>query len=98
MCTKAGWSDIFQALTNDQPPDCDPTLVSPSSKGDCGDTPIATLFLLTYVIISFLVVVRISKFFFLIFSLYYYYSGKHVYAVISENFSQAQEDVQQVNR
>jgi hypothetical protein len=64
MCTKAGWSGVFQGLTNDQPPDCDPTIISPSHKGDCGDAVIATPFLLSYVIISSLVVVRISNVFF----------------------------------
>jgi hypothetical protein len=65
MCTTAGWSGVFQALSNDRPPDCDPTIKSPSNKGDCGDTAIATPFLVSYVIITSLVVVRI--FFFLSF-------------------------------
>ncbi|CAF4469895.1 unnamed protein product [Rotaria sp. Silwood2] len=77
MCTTAGWSGVFQALTNDQPPDCDPTISTPSHKGDCGDTIIATPFLVSYVIITSLVVVNMYI------------------AVILENFSQAQEDVQQ---
>ncbi|CAF4218965.1 unnamed protein product [Rotaria socialis] len=77
MCTTAGWSGVYQALTNDQPPDCDPTLNTPSHKGDCGDTAIATPFLVSYVIITSLVVVNMYI------------------AVILENFSQAQEDVQQ---
>ncbi|CAF4807671.1 unnamed protein product [Rotaria socialis] len=77
MCTTAGWSGVYQALTNDQPPDCDPTLNTPSHKGDCGDTAIATPFVVTYVIITSLVVVNMYI------------------AVILENFSQAQEDVQQ---
>ncbi|CAF1639120.1 unnamed protein product [Rotaria magnacalcarata] len=77
MCTTAGWSGVYQALTNDQPPDCDPTLNTPSHKGDCGDTAIATPFIVTYVIITSLVVVNMYI------------------AVILENFSQAQEDVQQ---
>ncbi|CAF3988549.1 unnamed protein product [Rotaria sp. Silwood2] len=58
MCTTAGWSGVFQALTNDHPPDCDPTLKTPSHKGDCGDTAIATPFLVSYVIITSLVVVN----------------------------------------
>ncbi|CAF2903870.1 unnamed protein product [Rotaria sp. Silwood2] len=77
MCTTAGWSGVYQALTNDQPPDCNPTLKTPSHKGDCGDTAIATPFLVSYVIITSLVVVNMYI------------------AVILENFSQAQEDVQQ---
>ncbi|CAF1517833.1 unnamed protein product [Rotaria sp. Silwood1] len=58
MCTTAGWSGVFQALTNDRPPDCDPTLNTPSHKGDCGDTAIATPFLVSYVIITSLIVVN----------------------------------------
>ncbi|CAF4638153.1 unnamed protein product, partial [Rotaria sp. Silwood2] len=77
MCTTAGWSGVYQALTNDQPPDCNPTLKTPSHKGDCDDTAIATPFLVSYVIITSLVVVNMYI------------------AVILENFSQAQEDVQQ---
>ena len=59
MCTAAGWSGVYQGLTNEQPPDCDPTISSPSHKGDCGDATIATPFLVSYVIITSLVVVRI---------------------------------------
>ncbi|CAF3236407.1 unnamed protein product [Rotaria socialis] len=77
MCTTAGWSGVLQALTNDQPPDCDPTLNTPSHRGDCGSMAIAIPFLVSYLIISSLVVVNMYI------------------AVILENFSQAQEDVQQ---
>ncbi|CAF3598036.1 unnamed protein product [Adineta steineri] len=77
MCTTAGWSGVLQALTNDKPPDCDPYIKSPSSRGDCGLTAIAIPFLVSYLIISSLVVVNMYI------------------AVILENFSQAQEDVQQ---
>jgi len=61
MCTTAGWSGVLQALTNDRPPDCDPTLKSPSHRGDCGTTAIAVPFLVSYLIISSLVVVRKSN-------------------------------------
>ncbi|CAF1300247.1 unnamed protein product, partial [Adineta steineri] len=77
MCTTAGWSGVFQALTNDQQPDCDPTIKSPSNNGDCGNFAIATPFLVTFVIITSLVVINMYI------------------AVILENFSQAQEDVEQ---
>ncbi|CAF3560018.1 unnamed protein product [Rotaria sp. Silwood1] len=58
MCTTAGWSGVFQALTNDQPPDCDPTIKLPSHKGDCGDRIIAIPFLVSYVIITSFVMVN----------------------------------------
>lgn len=57
MCTTAGWSGVYQALSNDRPPDCDPNFDSPSNRGDCGDALIATAFLVSYVIIASLVVV-----------------------------------------
>ena len=61
MCTNAGWSGVYHALTNEQPPDCDPTIKSPSHRGDCGNRVIAAIFLVSYVIITSLVVVRIEK-------------------------------------
>ena len=60
MCTNAGWSVVYQGLTNDQPPDCDPTIKLPSHRGDCGNMAIAIPFLVSYLIISSLVVVRLE--------------------------------------
>lgn len=79
LCTSAGWSSVLKALTNDYPPDCDPTKQTPSqiSKGNCGNSSIAIPFLVSYLIITFLVVVNMYI------------------AVILENFSQAREEVQQ---
>jgi len=59
MCTTAGWSGVLEALTNDLPPYCDPTIKLPSNRGDCGNTAIAVPFLVSYLIISSLVVVSI---------------------------------------
>lgn len=79
LCTSAGWSSVLKALTNENPPSCDPTKSSMSqiSKGNCGNSTIAIPFLVSYLIISFLVVVNMYI------------------AVILENFSQAREEVQQ---
>ena len=59
MCTSAGWDGVLAGLMNDQdckyeclpedPPDCKP---------DCGNYPGAVLYLVTYLVISFLVVVN----------------------------------------
>lgn len=57
MCTTAGWSGVFQALTNDHEPDCDPLKKTGSNRGDCGNPVVAVPFLVTYLIISSLVVV-----------------------------------------
>ncbi|CAF0790592.1 unnamed protein product [Brachionus calyciflorus] len=79
LCTSAGWSSVLKTLTNDSPPDCDPTIPTPSqiSKGNCGNSSVAIPYLVSYLIISFLVVVNMYI------------------AVILENFSQAREEVQQ---
>lgn len=60
LCTSAGWSGVLEALTNDHPPHCNPNKKTPSqiSKGDCGNTGIGVPFLVSYLIISFLVVVN----------------------------------------
>ena len=60
ICTSAGWNGVLVAITNDKPPHCDPTLntLSSISKGNCGNTGVAVPFLVTYLIISYLVVVN----------------------------------------
>ncbi len=69
----------MKALTNDQPPYCNPNKYNPLSiaRGDCGNSVVAIIFLVSYLIISFLVVVNMYI------------------AVILENFSQAREEIQQ---
>ena len=85
MCTKAGWSGVFQGLSNDQSPDCDPTISSPSNRGDCGDTIIAAPFLVSYVIItSLVVVVTLSKSMF--FDQSPLYLGEYVYCGNTRKF------------
>lgn len=60
LCTSAGWSSVLEALTNDSPPFCDPNMktMSQIAKGNCGNSSIAIPFLVSYLIISFLVVVN----------------------------------------
>lgn len=60
LCTSAGWSGVLTAITNDHPPHCNPNISTHSqiSSGDCGNTSVAVPFLVSYLIISFLVVVN----------------------------------------
>ena len=60
LCTSAGWSGVLEAITNDDHPHCDPNITthSTNSKGNCGNTSVAVPFLVSYLIISFLVVVN----------------------------------------
>ncbi len=62
MCTTAGWSRVFQALSNDRSLNCDPNMKTLSNRGDCDDAAIATQFLVSYVIITSFVVVSLSSF------------------------------------
>jgi len=50
----------LKALSNEEEPYCDPTKNNPFSvaKGDCGSSLIAIVFLVSYLILSFLVVVN----------------------------------------
>ncbi len=58
ICTSAGWNGVLVAITNDHPPHCDPTknTTAQISKGDCGKSSVALPFLVSYLIISFLVI------------------------------------------
>ena len=73
LITSAGWSELHKALTNDQPPYCNPNKPTKSqiSKGDCGNSLFANIFLVSYLIINFLVVVNMYT------------------AIILENFNEA---------
>ena len=78
LCTSAGWSGVFRAITNDAPPFCDPTIKTHSqiAEGNCGNSGVAHGYIVTYIIINFLVIANMYK------------------AVILENFSSAREEVQ----
>ncbi|KAB0404322.1 hypothetical protein E2I00_009379, partial [Balaenoptera physalus] len=51
---------IVAPILNSKPPDCDPNKVNPGSsvKGDCGNPSVGIFFFVSYIIISFLVVVN----------------------------------------
>ncbi|XP_055941940.1 sodium channel protein 60E-like [Argiope bruennichi] len=51
LTTSAGWNDILDSLMI-QPPDCDPNL------GDCGHPTLAIIYLVTYIIINFMVIIN----------------------------------------
>ena len=54
MCTSAGWSDVLKGLMNVK--DCEPATAT--AKTTCGNYPLAVFYLVTYLVISFLVVVN----------------------------------------
>ncbi|XP_067843459.1 sodium channel, voltage-gated, type I-like, alpha isoform X1 [Heptranchias perlo] len=60
ITTSAGWDGLLAPILNSAPPDCDPTKDNPGSliKGDCGNPPVAIFFFVSYIIISFLIVIN----------------------------------------
>ncbi|XP_033021876.1 sodium channel protein type 5 subunit alpha-like [Lacerta agilis] len=60
ITTSAGWDGLLSPILNTGPPFCDPNLgmTSTFSKGDCGSPAVGILFFVTYIIISFLIVVN----------------------------------------
>ncbi|KAL8183409.1 UNVERIFIED_CONTAM: Sodium channel protein type 1 subunit alpha [Gekko kuhli] len=60
ITTSAGWDGLLAPMLNSGPPDCDPDLPHPGSsvKGNCGNPSVGIFFFVSYIIISFLVVVN----------------------------------------
>ncbi|XP_077128905.1 sodium channel protein type 2 subunit alpha-like [Ranitomeya variabilis] len=60
ITTSAGWDGLLAPILNSGAPDCDPHAEHPGSsvKGDCGNPSVGIFFFVSYIIISFLVVVN----------------------------------------
>ncbi|XP_060112942.1 sodium channel protein type 2 subunit alpha-like [Heteronotia binoei] len=61
ITTSAGWDGLLAPILNSGPPDCDPEVLHPgitSVKGNCGNPSVGIFFFVSYIIISFLVVVN----------------------------------------
>ncbi|XP_005519821.1 PREDICTED: sodium channel protein type 2 subunit alpha-like isoform X9 [Pseudopodoces humilis] len=60
ITTSAGWNNLLNPILNSGAPDCDPHKDHPGSsvKGDCGNPSVGIFFFVSYIIISFLVVVN----------------------------------------
>ncbi|KAH0501474.1 Sodium channel protein type 1 subunit alpha [Microtus ochrogaster] len=88
ITTSAGWDGLLAPILNSKPPDCDPNKVNPGSsvKGDCGNPSVGIFFFVSYIIISFLVVVNIYIIisFLIVVNMYI--------AIILENFNVATEE------
>uniref|UniRef100_A0A5F8GHW1 Sodium channel protein n=1 Tax=Monodelphis domestica TaxID=13616 RepID=A0A5F8GHW1_MONDO len=55
----AGWDELLSPILNTRPPYCDPNLPNTNnSRGNCGSPAVGILFFVTYIIISFLIVVN----------------------------------------
>nr|XP_033800545.1 sodium channel protein type 2 subunit alpha-like [Geotrypetes seraphini] len=60
ITTSGGWNSLLEPILNSGQPDCDPLKDHPGSfvKGDCGNPAVGISFFVSYIIVSFLVVVN----------------------------------------
>ncbi|KAM9031842.1 sodium channel protein type 9 subunit alpha-like isoform 3-T3 [Sarcophilus harrisii] len=60
ITTFAGWDGLLEPILNTGPPDCDPEKIHPGSsvKGDCGNPLLGILYFVSYIIVSFLMLVN----------------------------------------
>nr|XP_033800134.1 sodium channel protein type 2 subunit alpha-like [Geotrypetes seraphini] len=60
ITTSAGWDSLLAPILNSGRPDCDPDIAHPGSSytGDCGNPSVGIFFFVSYIIISFLIVVN----------------------------------------
>ncbi|XP_078385895.1 sodium channel protein type 4 subunit alpha-like [Cetorhinus maximus] len=60
ITTSAGWDGLLSPIMNSGPPDCDPHISNPGTdiKGDCGNPLVGVIFFVSYIIVSFLIVVN----------------------------------------
>ncbi|KAI1296926.1 Sodium channel protein para [Halotydeus destructor] len=56
MCTSAGWAEVLAAIMDSS--DCSPTGDEEGGEGNCGSKGIAIAYLISYLIISFLVIIN----------------------------------------
>ncbi|XP_067824058.1 sodium channel, voltage gated, type V-like, alpha b isoform X1 [Heptranchias perlo] len=60
ITTSAGWDGLLSPILNSESPDCDPHKENQGTniKGDCGKQSVGIFFFVSYIIISFLIVVN----------------------------------------
>ncbi|XP_032891306.1 sodium channel protein type 4 subunit alpha-like [Amblyraja radiata] len=60
ITTSAGWDGLLLPIMNSSPPDCDPDAYNPGTTvtGNCGNPLMGVIFFVSYIIVSFLIVVN----------------------------------------
>uniref|UniRef100_A0AAY4EVN6 Sodium channel protein n=1 Tax=Denticeps clupeoides TaxID=299321 RepID=A0AAY4EVN6_9TELE len=60
ITTSAGWDNLLDPILNNSPEECDPQIINTgtNTKGNCGNPSVAIAFFVSYIIISFLIVVN----------------------------------------
>jgi len=57
-CTSAGWDGVLAGLMNDKEPGCNATSTDEMPNGNCGNAGLAIVYLVTYLVMTFLVVIN----------------------------------------
>uniref|UniRef100_A0A4W5QAS3 Sodium channel protein n=1 Tax=Hucho hucho TaxID=62062 RepID=A0A4W5QAS3_9TELE len=60
ITTSAGWDGLLSPILNNSPEECNPNLIhtGTNARGNCGNPSVGITFFVTYIIISFLIVVN----------------------------------------
>ncbi|XP_065114990.1 sodium channel, voltage gated, type V-like, alpha b isoform X2 [Paramisgurnus dabryanus] len=60
ITTSAGWDNLLSPILNNSPEECDPDIphTGTNARGNCGNPSVGITFFVTYIIISFLIVVN----------------------------------------
>lgn len=60
ITTSAGWDSLLSPILNNSPEECDPNVpnIGTTVRGNCGNPSVGITFFVTYIIISFLIVVN----------------------------------------
>ncbi|KAI5106511.1 sodium channel, voltage gated, type V-like, alpha b, partial [Silurus meridionalis] len=60
ITTSAGWDSLLNPILNNSPEECDPNVpnIGTTVRGNCGNPSVGITFFVTYIIISFLIVVN----------------------------------------
>ncbi|KAK3550963.1 hypothetical protein QTP70_011472 [Hemibagrus guttatus] len=60
ITTSAGWDSLLSPILNNSPEECDPSVpnIGTTVRGNCGNPTVGITFFVTYIIISFLIVVN----------------------------------------
>uniref|UniRef100_A0A4W4HP60 Sodium channel protein n=1 Tax=Electrophorus electricus TaxID=8005 RepID=A0A4W4HP60_ELEEL len=60
ITTSAGWDSLLSPILNNSPEECDPDMphTGTNARGNCGNPSVGITFFVTYIIISFLIVVN----------------------------------------
>uniref|UniRef100_UPI00398EC875 sodium channel protein type 4 subunit alpha B n=1 Tax=Pristiophorus japonicus TaxID=55135 RepID=UPI00398EC875 len=60
ITTSAGWDSLLMPMMNSGQPDCDPKAINQGTdvKGNCGNPMVGVIFFVSYIIVSFLIVVN----------------------------------------